>query len=66
MPLSIAKRRLQFIAGPERTTFYACTMCKPLLEKIGHEVHCHYPISQEPLEDVDLEDEIECDLCREG
>jgi hypothetical protein len=64
---AVCKRRLHFEAGPETQTFYACAAHRRALET--GDVMCFLPMREypvEPLSDEDLEDEMACDLCKEG
>lgn len=60
---AVCSRKLQFEAGPEQTTFYACTEHRPKLER--GEVMCFFPVARHQIQEVDPNDEIECDYCRE-
>lgn len=57
-------RRLEFRAGPESHTFYACVEHKPILD--AGDVSCFFADARHQTYAVDPDDEIECDLCREG
>jgi hypothetical protein len=59
-------RTLRFCAGPQTHTFYACTECKPELERatLHHGLFAIMP--SEPIRPVDPDDELTCDCCREG
>lgn len=63
MSYAIASRRMQFEAGPEKQTFYACADCLPELRK--GQVMCFLVLRDEDVQPVDPDDEIDCDLCRE-
>lgn len=62
--IAVWKRLMQFEAGPETHTFYGCHAHKDELER--GDVMCFFPLRNEPVRPVDPEDEIDCDLCREG
>lgn len=64
MATAVCQRRLQFEAGPESYVFAACEECRPQLEKGA--VMCFFPLAADPVEPVDPDDELTCDLCREG
>jgi len=64
MKTAIASRRMQFCAGPETHTFYACEEHTPDLEK--GDVSCFLILRNEPVVPVSVDDDIDCDLCREG
>ena len=64
MSVAIAKREMQFCAGPEHHTFYACHEHRADLER--GDVMCFLILRTKPVEAVDPEDDIDCDLCREG
>ena len=61
-------RRLGFCAGPESHTFYACETHRRNLNTA--DVMCfEYVYKDEPTKELspeEFEDDIECDLCREG
>jgi len=62
----IARRRMQFCAGPQTHDFYACGEHRAALER--GDVSCFLVLRSEPVREVRLEegDEVECDFCREG
>ena len=60
---AVASRRLQFRAGPGDYTFFACADCLPHLEH--GDVSLFIAIRDEPVQPVDPDDEIDCDLCWE-
>jgi len=65
----VAKRRMQFEAGPETTVFYACAAHRSILER--GDVSCFLRLRDEPVVDVSPEeaddpDSYPCDFCREG
>lgn len=64
MTVAIAKREMQFCAGPEHHTFYACAEHAPDLE--AGQVSCFLILCNRHVEPVDLDDEFECWFCREG
>lgn len=55
---------MQFEAGPETHTFYACAAHREKLER--GDVMCFLKIRNKAVETVDFNDEIGCDFCREG
>ena len=61
-------RRMQFCAGPEQHTFYAChnSECRTALLRGDVGSSCFFVIVGEPMMPVDPEDDIRCDVCREG
>jgi hypothetical protein len=63
---AIWKRVLQFRAGPESHTFYACDAHRPELERGDLHSGLFFGRPADAVEAVDPEDEIACDLCREG
>lgn len=63
-PVAITSRRMQFCAGPEKHTFYACRECLPDLE--AGDVQLFLRLPNEPVQPVSEDEEIRCDLCREG
>ena len=64
MNFAVASRRLQFEAGPEQHTFYACREHRRILD--SGDVSCFFAYEKESVKDEDEETEIECDFCREG
>jgi hypothetical protein len=62
--ISVAKREMQFCAGPETQVFHACGGHRQTLEK--GDVSCFLVLRDQPVRDVDPHEEIECDFCREG
>jgi hypothetical protein len=66
MPVALWSRRLQFSAGPESHEFYACAEGKAALERGEAGSGLFFATADEPLREVDPNDEIECDCCREG
>jgi hypothetical protein len=65
-PVAIAKRRFQFVAGPESHEFYACSDCHADLDKPWVMNELFYASDRWPIEPVDPDDEERCDMCREG
>lgn len=63
MPFAIVSRQLQFCAGPEHHTFYACEAHRAALDR--GEVSCFLPLDREGTRALAYEDEYECDFCRE-
>lgn len=61
---AIAKREMQFCAGPEHYTFYACAEHRPQLER--GEMQLFFTLAGKPVEPVAPDDEVACDMCREG
>lgn len=59
-----ASRRMQFCAGPQTHTFYACA--DHAADLAGGAVSCFLVMTNEPVRRVDPAEEITCDLCREG
>ena len=66
MTYAIRARRLQFEAGPEKHTFYACVEHRDKLGIGTTSVMCFFATSDELPYDIDEEEEISCDFCREG
>ena len=63
----MCKRLLGFRSGPEDHTFYACEAHREDLDR-GN-VMCFFALRKHPISDLspeEIEDDIECDLCREG
>lgn len=60
---AICSRVMQFEAGPNQTTFYACAEHRAKLEK--GDVLCFFAYVRDQVQDVKPEDEIPCDFCRE-
>jgi hypothetical protein len=63
-PIATHRRRLQFESGPEKQLFYACKDCLPDLE--AGRYTCFYPLPSEPVEACEPDEDVTCDLCREG
>ena len=63
---AVVRRLLQFEAGPEKTTFHACDEHQDRLGIGTTDVMCFFATDDHPPETVDVEDEIDCDFCREG
>jgi hypothetical protein len=65
---AVSSRVLQFKAGPNENRFTACAEHRPLLEgpwpSIGGGLF--FSTSDEPIREVDPNDEESCDGCREG
>lgn len=66
MNYAIACRRLQFRSGPESQVFYCCLEHRPRLEDGSAGNGCFFASPKDPIQLVELTDEIECDECREG
>lgn len=68
MSVALYSRVLQFTAGPNATTFHACEEHVHLLSNAnGHaNVMLFFSTSNDPLLNVDPDDEEECYFCREG
>lgn len=68
MATAIASRRMQFRAGPQDYTFYACADCLPALERGEAGSGNFFTTADEPVKPVQVhpDEQIECDLCREG
>ena len=64
MSYAIAKRKMQFCAGPQHHTFYACPEHKRDLER--GDVSCFLILKSQPVLDVDPDDEEDCWFCKEG
>lgn len=62
---AVASLKMQFCAGPETHTFYACPSHVPALAA-GDASSCFLLFKDELVKKVDPWDEIECDLCKEG
>jgi hypothetical protein len=59
----IAKRLMQFCAGPEQMVFYACE--EHLLELVRGDVSCFLKLKGETIQPVADPDEDECFFCKE-
>ncbi len=69
MTIAICSRVLQFRAGPDHKTFYACEAHQHILtagDISSFDVPLFFATEQEPVQPVDPEDEYPCDFCREG
>ena len=64
MNLATTRRRLQFCAGPQTIEFFACPEHRATLDQ--GDVSCFRVMRTEPVRDVDPDEDIECDFCREG
>jgi len=62
---AVVRRRFQFEAGPEKTTFHACDEHQDRLGVGTTDVMCFFAVTSEPPEPVSVDDEIDCDFCRE-
>lgn len=62
---AIGSLKMQFCAGPEKHTFYACEDHINELEA-GKASSCFLSIKNEIVMWVNTEDEILCDLCKQG
>ena len=67
---AVVRRCLQFVAGPEKTMFFAC---EEHVNKLGvgttdgaTDVSCFYATVGCPPEPVSPEDDVACWFCREG
>lgn len=60
--IAICFRVLQFVAGPNEHTFYACPEHKHYLEGEA-DVDLFFSTSGDLLEEVNPEDEFRCDFC---
>lgn len=63
MSAAVCARRLQFEGGPQRQMFCACETHRRDLER--GDVTCFYAIKSEPMMALGVDEDIECDLCRE-
>lgn len=63
---AVANREMQFTAGPQKHTFYACAIHRPELVEGYNGLFYPPPPPGTPSYPVDPEDEVECDYCREG
>lgn len=63
---AICSRVMQFRAGPNAYTFHACPECRPALERGEAGDGLFFTTADEPVKAVDPDDDITCDLCREG
>ena len=68
MRIAVWQRRLQFRAGPQSTVFHACAdaSCKSALERADVGTGLFFGRITDVMEPVDPDDEIPCDVCREG
>lgn len=57
-------RTMQFCAGPQSHTFYACTEHRAQLGAAWFVNELFYTLPQWPVLDVSEDDEIPCDVCR--
>lgn len=64
MKMATSVRRLQFRSGPQSYEFFACAEHRPKLEK--GDVSCFFATEEEPVHDVNEQDEQSCYFCREG
>lgn len=64
MAYAIVSRRMQFTAGPQTHTFYACEEHREALDR--GDVSCFLRIRGVEVIAEDPEDELACDFCREG
>lgn len=63
--LATCSRLMQFKAGPNSARFYACDRHRPTLAAEGwHANGLFFTTPNEPVQDEDPEDEIECSFCR--
>lgn len=63
---AVAKLKMQFVAGPQNYTFHACEDHRWELAAGRAAEGIFYRVKGWGVETVDPEDEVECDLCREG
>lgn len=66
MAYAVRARLLQFEAGPMKQVFFACEGHRDKLGIGTTDVMCFFATSNELPYDVDEEEEISCDFCREG
>lgn len=62
--VAICKRVMQFTAGPNEHEFHACAEHRPQLE--AGDVDLFFATANEPVREVDPEDEMSCWFCQEG
>lgn len=65
MTFATCSRVLQFRAGPNDHTFYACEEHRPRLEDGTYDGN-FFGDPADVIEPVDPDDELHCDYCREG
>lgn len=63
---AIACRQMQFVAGPQAHTFYACPEHRPELDRTWIANELFYAVKDWPVEAVDADEDYACDFCREG
>lgn len=66
MPLALWSRKLQFRAGPNAHTFFACEEGKAALERGDVGSGLFFTTADEPVRPVDPDEDIQCDCCREA
>lgn len=63
---AVASRVMQFRAGPNEYRFHACVRHLPYLRDGKAGDGLFFATVDQPVEPVNADEEIECDLCREG
>ena len=62
--VAVAARQMQFCAGPQSHTFYACAEHLPDLYRSWYANGLFYTVEQWKVTVADPDDEIACDSCR--
>lgn len=61
---AVCSRILEFRAGPQNYEFHACQEHRKKLE--DGTVDLFFPTEDNPVLEVNVDQEIDCDFCREG